>query len=805
MKTFCISAQYVNVPDPIFRNVLKNSYGLSSCFSGTMLDTTCSQLPTISNLYLYDLNIQSLEGISYLDNLLSLDCTHNPITRFPRLPKFLQTLKCADNHLDTLRYLPQSLRTLECIGNHMVYLEIPDSLENLTCWTNNLVRLPPLPNSLLNLDCNYNSLDSLPPLPPNLVSFNCGSNQIKTMPGLPSSLKTFSCYQNKLTDLPPLPQNLTHLECYNNKIDSLPQLPLTLVTLNCYGNKLTHLPSLPSGMLDLDFGYNLMPTFPDSLPPNLRSFDCSYNLLTSLPPVPGSILDLGCGGLNLTLLPPLPPLLRQFSCDGNKFVHLPALPNSIESLDCSDNLLVDLPDLSSIYLGSLDIRNNPNLTCLPKFGEIQYCQFSNTGITCVFDNYDPNGYNDEGLMSLPKCDPFNPQQCYFYYEINGRVFHEQNSNCIKDSTEAGIKNIKINLFNGTNLVWQSTTDTQGNFHLKAGTGNYTFSIDTTNSPVTTVCPASGKNTITITNTHSTFSDQNFGVACDGGYDARVLAIVSDAGNFRPANFATLKIKAGDASNQYGLHCMNGVGGSVKVILSGPVHYFSSASSMTPQVNGDTLTYIINNFGIVNFDADFRIKVQIDTSAQIGNLICVQASVEISSNDVNHGNNALSQCFAILNSFDPNDKAVSPDGAIEALQEKLTYTIRFQNTGNADAQHIYVLDSLDSDLDVSSFELLAFSHQPQVEINGNIVRFNFPNINLADSLSDEAHSHGYIQYSIKPKRNLSPGTKINNTAFIYFDFNTGVKTNTVQNWIKLPKRISTGVGLSPRIPIKLIKN
>ena len=55
--------------------------------------------------------------------------------------------------------------------------------------------------------------------------------------------------------------------------------------------------------------------------------------------------------------------------------------------------------------------------------------------------------------------------------------------------------------------------------------------------------------------------------------------------------------------------------------------------------------------------------------------------------------------------------------------------------------------------------------------------------LADSGSNEPASHGYIQYRIKRNNNNTPGTQIKNTAYIYFDFNEPVVTNTAINTIE----------------------
>ena len=60
--------------------------------------------------------------------------------------------------------------------------------------------------------------------------------------------------------------------------------------------------------------------------------------------------------------------------------------------------------------------------------------------------------------------------------------------------------------------------------------------------------------------------------------------------------------------------------------------------------------------------------------------------------------------------------------------------------------------------------------------GNILRFNYPNINLADSFSNELASHGFSKFSINRKANSGVGSEINNKANIYFDFNQPIETN-----------------------------
>ncbi len=144
-------------------------------------------------------------------------------------------------------------------------------------------------------------------------------------------------------------------------------------------------------------------------------------------------------------------------------------------------------------------------------------------------------------------------------------------------------------------------------------------------------------------------------------------------------------------------------------------------------------------------------------------------------------------YPVFSSFDPNDKKVSPMGeGIEGFIDTnvvLNYTIRFQNTGNYVATNIVLLDTIDSDLNYLSLHVNSASHLYTVEyLPNNIVKFKFLNIMLPDSTSNYEASMGYINYSIEQKANLAPSTEIKNTAYIYFDYNPAVITNTTLNTI-----------------------
>ncbi|MBL0133095.1 MAG: hypothetical protein IPP79_03315 [Chitinophagaceae bacterium] len=107
-----------------------------------------------------------------------------------------------------------------------------------------------------------------------------------------------------------------------------------------------------------------------------------------------------------------------------------------------------------------------------------------------------------------------------------------------------------------------------------------------------------------------------------------------------------------------------------------------------------------------------------------------------------------------------------------------YTIRFQNTGNDTAFRVVLRDQLSIRLKPESFELVGSSHPCKVKIeNGKDVSWTFENINLPDSSRNEAASHGYVSFRIRPVSGLNVLDTIRNFAAIYFDYNEPVITNT----------------------------
>ncbi|HRH39411.1 MAG TPA: hypothetical protein PK760_13755, partial [Flavobacteriales bacterium] len=135
-------------------------------------------------------------------------------------------------------------------------------------------------------------------------------------------------------------------------------------------------------------------------------------------------------------------------------------------------------------------------------------------------------------------------------------------------------------------------------------------------------------------------------------------------------------------------------------------------------------------------------------------------------------------------------------------EWMDYTIRFQNTGTFPAEFVVITDTIAPELDMLSFEQGVASHPFTVSFKpGRVIEWRFDNIDLPDSTSDEAGSHGLVKFRMKPVQPLASGTVIENVANIYFDFNDPVITEPSV----LTAEFSTGVTSHVRQHITLAPN
>jgi uncharacterized repeat protein (TIGR01451 family) len=123
---------------------------------------------------------------------------------------------------------------------------------------------------------------------------------------------------------------------------------------------------------------------------------------------------------------------------------------------------------------------------------------------------------------------------------------------------------------------------------------------------------------------------------------------------------------------------------------------------------------------------------------------------------------------------------------------LQYTTRFQNTGNDTSYNVMVSSIIHHNLDINSLQTVASSHNYALNIEGGIITWTFDNINLVDSGTNEALSHGYITYRVKVSPKVVVGNFISTSAKLYFDLNEPVTTN-----------IETTEIVANTLPVKLV--
>jgi uncharacterized repeat protein (TIGR01451 family) len=755
-------AQIVTIPDSNFANKLTQLF--PSSMNGNQMNAGSFEIQNTIFLDVSNSYISDLTGIEHFVNLNLLNCQFNELTSLSGLS---------------------------------------DSLETLYCQFNQLTNLPGFTNKLKRLYCDHNPLNSLPPLPSFLEVLKCENCQINSLPALPNTLKDLYCGDNQLTALPALPGNLINLQCYSNQLTNLPALPNTLKYIACGdGNPLNTLPTLPTSLEILYCNMSPITVLPP-LPANLEILYCEVAELTNLPALPDSLKFLSCGNNQLSSLPTLPDSLVTLYCSQNQLTSLPVLPNNLKELGCSSNQLNSLPQTPGL-MNLFSIANN-NISCLvnlPYVSNPANGSIANNPLTCV-----PNQTNYS--LGLPLCldnDPLNnPNNCAGV-NITGNVYTDMNGDCNANISDLQTENIPVNLFDNQNNLLASSYTFNGVYSFTSlQPDTFYVKIDSSAVPLTMACGQVNNAIAILNSSNQTLSGINFPVVCNSNYDLKVQSIIPQGAIF-PGQQHVINTNITNNEIWYNIDCnSSSYTGTVVINVTGPVTYVSpAANALTPQVNGNTFTYNTTNFNNLNPNSLGLIFVT-DTTAQAGNQICIHVEAFSNPLDVNNTNNSLDFCYNVINSYDPNMKEVYPVNVLPYFNDWFTYTIHFQNTGNAPAFNIRLTDTLDTQLDLSTFEIVGYSHPAIVNLNGNVLNVRFNNIMLPDSSSDFLGSMGYFQYRIKPFSSILNGSEVKNTAHIYFDYNPPIITNTTVNHFNFDLTIGTEKLISNELNFDILPN
>jgi uncharacterized repeat protein (TIGR01451 family) len=775
MKTFTLTllfqigifsttqAQMVNIPDANFKAALLSNY--------IVIDTNGDGEIQVSEAtaYHYSLdvswkNISDLTGIEEFINLTSLDCYNNQLT----------SLDLSNN---------TSLYDLHCEVNQLTSLNISNntSLTAVCAYYNQLTSLDVSTNTFLtNLDCDYNQLTNLDVSNNTaLYLLSCSYNHLIDIElSANDSLVVIECDNNQLTnlDVSVIP-NLQNLICNNNLLINLDLSNNTsLINLLCYANQLTS--------LNLRNGNNInMDTIYADNNPNLTCIQVDDAIYSS----------------NNWIY---------FDSDasfGENCLYDIGYPNTISgNVLKDDNCLID-----AIPQGfeNIIVRTEP---------------YSFYGVTDSLGNYtvstDTGTYQVNQLLTNPLISQLCPMPNYHTVVFDTLA---------QDTTD-------INFFNKIIECPLLTVDLNSDRRRRCFTNNTYVEYCNTG-----FADASGVEVMVQMPEYVilVFADYPYTVDTSGNYIFDIGNLEQgECGNIHIIDSVACELNITDLTQctKAWITPKNDCADSLSIGFDA---WDKSSVMVTGECHNDTLvSYTITNtgdFGDGDMEAPQEYRIYVDNALALtetfqlngggsinidypanGQTIrleadqhpmhpgnshpqetieaCGENNGQISTGFVNtmpiddEDYDVEIDCLPIIDSFDPNDKSVSPSGITENhyLQTGtlLDYQIRFQNTGTDTAFTVVVIDTLSEYLNPSTIQWGVSSHIYTIDVSGMgnpILRFTFNSINLPDSTTNELSSHGFVKFKVAPYDTLPNGTQINNTANIYFDYNLPMITNTSQ--------------------------
>jgi hypothetical protein len=368
--------------------------------------------------------------------------------------------------------------------------------------------------------------------------------------------------------------------------------------------------------------------------------------------------------------------------------------------------------------------------------------------------------------------------------IRATVFLDLNNNNLQDVGEGGfnqatVQSVRPDGFSSITSLFNGLTSNT------VDTGFYATSVILQNMPYYSVWPAGDTSRFTA------YAQQ----------DSMQFAIhkIANARDYAVDLFALTPARPGFTDTYKIVYSNRGTDTIINkklIFIKDSGLQFVQSTPAFQTISGDTISWLLNDLppgasGCVIVE----MKLGQPPLQNVGDVLISTALMD-STGDIAANNNSAVLNQPVTGAYDPNDKQEVHNGVItsgEALNGYLTYTIRFQNTGNDTAFTVIVRDTLDSRLNAGAFEMISASHPYQLKLSGGkYIEWEFSTIKLVDSFRNEPGSHGYITYRVKANSTLAPGDSIINNAAIYFDFNQPVKTNDQITVLKPNTAVWTGI-------------
>ncbi len=355
--------------------------------------------------------------------------------------------------------------------------------------------------------------------------------------------------------------------------------------------------------------------------------------------------------------------------------------------------------------------------------------------------------------------------------VSGTLFYDINNNGILDGSETGLPYQAVQVGSYT-----AYTDANGNYTISLPIGTYNITYTPTgfysSGTITTLNVVAN-----VTQNGQIYGNNNIGLYMTPGQVDLGITI-------SPSTTVTPGFPAWYSINV----CNNGTtptGATITMQYDAVLtpNYQSPAASNVNTTN-NLITWNVPN---INPGSCYYIWLTFNASVgiQLGSSTIEFVSVNPTTGiDNNMNNNTDTIHQIVLGSWDPNNKLVDYTNTNDpnfqmvsstTADQEIRYTINFQNTGNAPAHNVVVIDEMSTNLDVNSYEFVGSSHNCEIIRNGHTTTYKFMGIMLPDSVNNEPASHGSITYKLNALSSLTIGEQMIDYANIYFDFNAPVLT------------------------------
>lgn len=318
----------------------------------------------------------------------------------------------------------------------------------------------------------------------------------------------------------------------------------------------------------------------------------------------------------------------------------------------------------------------------------------------------------------------------------GKVYLDLNSNNIHEPMEPTLSHQLVNEISSGRF---SFSEQNGNYSVSVfDTGNFSVSP----SPVVNYTPVPVSHSAYFSAMNQIDSLNDFAFQPNGAINDLQVTI-NPLSPFRPG-----------FNVYYNIHYKN-VG---TVSLPATIIFYPDTNltfvSANPLPTSVTLDSVVWNIPAINpFDVgNILVTVNVDASTPIGIWINSQAGVEPISGDANPLDNIASWRVEATGSYDPNDILVSREAVYNyelSSPPFLEYIVRFQNTGTDTAFTVKIKNPLPVNSQLNTIEFINSSHPVQLNYNNDeqVLWFEFNNILLPDSNTNELLSHGFVRYRI----------------------------------------------------------